>query len=217
MKHLNPGQRFSRWEVLAKASPAKNGAARWLCRCDCGAERAVLGISLRTGVSRSCGCLHWEERVEDMKAIATKHGYHKLPEYRTYLAMIRRCYGRRTDHSQYYQDRGITICMRWLGSFEHFMNDVGQRPSPKHSLDRYPNNNGNYEPGNVRWATASEQMNNTRRNHVISANGQALTVAQWSAKCGIHRGTIVSRIQRLGWTPEMAVSTPVVTREVTHR
>src|SRR5882672_1172323 len=90
----------------------------------------------------------------------TKHGLYKTAEYLTWQNMKARCY--RKSHNSYprYGGRGITVCPKWLGSFETFLSDLGKRPSKKHSLDRFPDQNGNYQPGNVRWATKSEQMLN---------------------------------------------------------
>lgn len=103
-----------------------------------------------------------------------------------------------------YGARGITVCDRWRNSFASFLADMGPRPSPKHSIDRYPNNNGNYEPGNCRWATDKEQARNTRRNVVIEFGGISLTTVEWAARLGISRQCLNQRLNKM--PPEVAVS-----------
>jgi hypothetical protein len=135
-----------------------------------------------------------------------KHGMSSSPEYNAYRAMLRRCgfYKTKTDPS--YISRGITVCESWLGpnGFQNFFNAVGVRPSPDHSIDRV-NNNGNYEPGNVRWATVKQQSRNRSNNHFVELNGQRKTVAEWSEELSIPRSRIIARLKR-GWPVEKVLS-----------
>jgi hypothetical protein len=104
-----------------------------------------------------------------------------------------------------YANKGVTVCKRWRESFLAFLEDMGKRPSSKHSLDRYPNRTGNYEPGNCRWATASQQNRNYSRNRFITVHGKTMTLVEWSELTGIKREAIADRLNR-GWEPERAVS-----------
>jgi len=126
--------------------------ATWLCTCDCGENKVIMSGNLHNGTSRSCGCRNGQPR----------HGLRNTPEYRAWSAMKTRCYNKKTgDKYRIYGGRGITVCREWLHNFPAFLEHIGNRPSTGHSLDRI-NNNGNYEPGNVRWATRKEQQQNRR-------------------------------------------------------
>lgn len=129
--------------------------------------------------------------------------------------MKQRCFN--SQHPQYedYGGRGITVCVSWKDSFENFYADMGPRPSDEHSLDRYPNNDGNYEPGNCRWATDTEQKNNTRGNVVYEYRGENLTRAQLTQKYGITAAAVRSRLAK-GEDLETALSRPVNNRTYTH-
>lgn len=117
----------------------------------------------------------------------------KTSEYGIWSGMKSRCYNPRTDNYKHYGGRGIAVCDRWRNSFDCFLADIGPRPSLNHSLDRI-NNDGNYEPGNVRWASVQEQRSNTRRNRVVTFRGVTQTLAQWSRSIGISESTLHRRI-----------------------
>jgi hypothetical protein len=145
------GKRFAR---LAAVRCVDRSRCLWECRCDCGTVRQIDGHSLRRGRTRSCGCL----RRERVVARSLTHGLSRTPEYTAWMAMKRRCGNPgRPD----YTGRGIKVCAEWKDSFEAFLEHMGPKPSPSHSLDRI-NNDGNYEPGNCRWATRSVQNANQR-------------------------------------------------------
>jgi len=166
------GMVFGRWTVLSFARKDKHGRAQWLCRCEDGNEKVVSGTELRRGKSTSCGCLQIEQATDRLKQFQplgpeslVTHGHTRglktTPEYRSWQAMLARCTNPRHEHYPDYGGRGITVCDRWQDSFEAFLEDMGPRPAGK-TLDRYPDKNGNYEPGNCRWATWSEQNSNRR-------------------------------------------------------
>lgn len=162
------GERFGRLVVVRRAETA-HGGSFWFCRCDCGRERKVYRGNLRRGFTQSCGCL----RNERVGLANSKHGHCRvvLPnrqtsEYSSWCAMVQRC--ENPDNAAYnrYGGRGITVCRRWrqgeggLSGFECFLADMGPRPTPSHSVDRYPDNDGGYQPNNCRWATKSQQALN---------------------------------------------------------
>ena len=157
---LSPGDRFGRLVVIERVPSAYN--PRYLCRCDCGRQLEVFGGNLRSGNSRSCGCL----QRELLSAQRTTHGMSARDNrtYTTWLAMKGRCFNPHDGHHyRLYGERGITVCDRWLGpdGFANFLADMGERPDGM-TLDRYPDPDGNYEPGNCRWATPAEQGRNRR-------------------------------------------------------
>jgi hypothetical protein len=122
--------------------------------------------------------------------------------------MLKRCYNKKSTYYAYYGGRGINVCERWRESFENFLSDMGQAPDGM-SLDRFPNMNGGYEPGNCRWATAKEQGRNKRNNVFIEYSGKRQTLSQWSEETGIPRTTISSRIEKLKWPIERALTEPL--------
>jgi hypothetical protein len=154
------GQRFGRLTVLRFAGIDKHRNALWLCRCDCGEERVVIGANLRSGHTTSCKCLQQERAAQRMRAVGVlnfKHGHATTPEYRSRSAMIQRCYDPNAQRYPRYGGRGIRVCDRWLGErgFENFLADVGPRPKGT-TLGRF-GDEGNYAPGNVKWMTRAEQ------------------------------------------------------------
>lgn len=197
------GQRFGRLTVIARAPSDKNGNARWHCRCDCGGETTSLTWTLRNGESKSCGCYDREVKT----ARLTTHGKSKSPEYLPWAMMIQRCTNPKNTKYHLYGGRGITVCARWLASFEAFYEDVGARPTGSHTLDRI-DTNGNYEPGNVRWATKYRQNNNKREQHWVTFRGERMSLTEAADLAGINPSTVFSRIYNLGWATEAALNTP---------
>lgn len=162
------GRVFGRLTVLDRA-PNRGRRVMWRCRCSCPAGTIVItqGDSLIGRKTQSCGCLITELVMPLAWAASRKHGHtvgHKLtPTWISWNAMFTRCYNPRCKDYPNYGARGITVCVRWTGEegFQNFLADMGERPKGM-TIDRYPDKNGNYEPGNCRWATPSEQLRNTR-------------------------------------------------------
>lgn len=188
------GKQFDRWTVVKQATQKLYGKPAWECLCTCGNTGIVAGSALRMGESRSCGCLMKEVAAENLRAAATKHGMHNTPMYFRWLGIKLRCY--HPTHYAYprYGGRGITMCDEWKNSFKSFYAYIGDPPSEAHSLDRI-DNNGNYEPGNVRWATKQEQANNRSDNVRITFNGETKTLAEWGRTLGVTPEAVAWRVK----------------------
>ena len=154
------GVKFGRLSAIEKIN--KNWKVKYRCICDCGNEVIIASSNLTSGNSRSCGCLASEQASERLigHTYSLTHGhtrnYNKTKEYIAWTSMKDRCYNTNRHNYHRYGGRGIKVCERWLNSFEEFLEDVGKSPGDEYSIDR-KDNDGNYEPGNVRWATVEEQ------------------------------------------------------------
>ena len=209
------GRVFGRWTVVSLAPRVKKRTF-WNCICTCGVERIVGASPLVSGTTNSCGCLRVEIGRTHGARINLRHGEgsngKETPEYRTWANMLSRC--ENLNHRLFpdYGARGIRVCDRWH-KFENFLDDVGRRPDgvrgkrPLYSLDRFPDNNGNYEPGNVRWATPEEQNRNTRGNRIVTVRGVTMPLESALAEYGTSRKTFYNRITR-GLSEEAAITTP---------
>lgn len=194
------GMRFGRWTAIDGF--VVNRKTFWNCLCDCGSQKAVAASSLKTGDSKSCGCLN----IESIKRRSRTHGMSKTTTYICWSSVIARCTRANADPLGLYFARGITVCDRWRNSFENFLEDMGERPGPEYSIDRI-DPRGNYEPSNCRWATKKLQARNRRTSKTITHNGRTLTIAEWAEVSGLKMQTLWKRIHD-GIPFDVAISAP---------
>lgn len=198
------------FSFLTVVSPGRieNGSYYWICSCVCGKMTEVQQSNLRTGRIKSCGC----KREELLSIAGTTHGHTRQDHGRrtrtwiTWQSMKARCYNPDEPHYGIYGGRGVKICKEWLESFESFLRDMGERPNGK-TIDRI-DTNGNYEPGNCRWATSFEQAQNRRDTIWIEFEGERKTLLGWAAKVRLPAHLIGWRIKK-GWSARAALFTPV--------
>lgn len=199
------GQRFGRLTVLQKAK-SRNGRSAWLCRCDCGVEKDILTQSLRSGLTKSCGCYSLEVSASLGRASAT-HGLTKSPEYSVFSGIKRRC--NNENDKSYHKYGGAGIECR-LNSFEEFLDEVGERPSPEHTIDRI-DTLGHYEVGNLRWATIIQQNRNRKNTLRVKFRGKDERLTDL---CDLFRQPyrrVWARIFQRGWDVERALIVGVAT------
>lgn len=177
------GKRFGRLVVAARAPNDRQGKAMWVCHCDCGGEKTIRGYDLTGGRVKSCRCFHRE--------LVLSHGLSRTREYRVWIDMIRRCENPKNKSYANYGGRGITVCERWR-LFEHFIADMGSRPSSKHQIDR-KNNDLGYEPNNCQWATTKQQARNKRKTIFVILNGEQLSLADACDRTGVKYSTAQGR------------------------
>ena len=205
-------EKFSRLTVIENVGSDKNYNSLWLCECQCGNKIIVVGKQLKHGVTKSCGCL----KIDLLKERSISHHKTETAEYRIWRHIKSRCLNPNVWNYHNYGGRGITICERWKNSFENFYEDMGPRPSKSHSLDRYPDKNGDYEPGNCRWATLIEQANNCRSNHIIKYKNNEGTIAQIARKLNLKASLISSRLKK-GWSIEDAIEKPIDVNKISYK
>ncbi len=195
---IQAGQVYGKWTAITPDIPDKWGHKAWICRCVCGQEKRVLLNELR--LKRSSGC---------RLCRTPKHGDARrkcaAPEYKSWSMMLSRCLNKNNRDYARYGGRGVTVCIQWQGEngYQEFLSCIGRRPTRKYEIDRI-NNDGSYEPGNVRWATRLQQNRNSSNVRLLYINGETKCVSEWAEFSGIPYRTILDRLHR-GWPAEKAV------------
>lgn len=217
-KRLNLiGQKFGRLLVLEFAG-IRNYRTFFLCRCECGKEKIIMGKSIINGKTKSCGCLIKEVMKNNFFGVT--HGKHNTIFYKKWGGIKTRCLNKKNHTYKNYGGRGIKICDKWL-KFEGFYDDMYDNEDPSKSyikhcekfgennttLDRIDNNKG-YCKENCRWSTSKEQANNRRNNRLIVYQGKRQTIAEWAKELNIKPSLISDRIKR-GWKIEKVFNTPI--------
>lgn len=196
------GLKYGRLTVLSRS--ANNGTkTEWKCLCECGETAIVEGWYLRSGHTKSCGCLI----SMVLRERNTTHGERYSPEYDIWCSMKARCTNPNQVSWGIYGGRGITFCERWV-SFKNFLSDMGRRPYSGATIDRIDNSKG-YRPDNCRWTDRTSQANNRRSNRFLTLDGKTQTISLWSKEYLIRDGCLRARIKR-GWSTDRALKTPVV-------
>lgn len=207
---LNRGERFERLTVIKFAGSRKSytraGTAfykfSYLCRCDCGNRIRVQQGNLKSGNTRSCGCLHREVSSR----INFSHGMSRTPTYRSWHKMLGRCFNKGDARFYTYGAREITVCERWRHSFAAFLADMGEMPAGGgYSIDRIDNNRS-YCPDNCRWIRRGEQARNTTRSRWITFNGKRALITDWVRTAGIPLSTLRYRLRH--WPLARALTEP---------
>lgn len=168
-------------------------------RCDCGTVAVKNYHSVKTGATSSCGCFLREQMSRRMTVHGCARDGHMTTEYGIWTTMNQRCSNPNAQNYWRYGGSGICVCKQWKHDFKQFIADVGPRPSRKHSLDRFPNGSGNYEPGNVRWATVHQQNSNQRRRIKIEINGNKKSIYEWAREIGVVSGSTAYQRIKNGW------------------
>lgn len=190
------GEKFHKLTIIENKGIDKDGHTNYLFRCDCGNETKVALTLVKNGHTKSCGCMKYESKN-------IKHGKCSSRIYRIWSSMLTRCHNENSKSYKYYGEKGIKVCERWH-NFDNFYEDTKNNYSDELSLDRYPNNNGNYEPNNFRWATTTEQQINKNRTKLYNYNGELLCIPEISKKSGISKYTMYSRVAK-GLPPEKTI------------
>lgn len=200
---VQPGDKWSNWTILAEIRGKDFGTGKirlFKCRCVCGAVRTMRLSNLRFKQSKNCRKCRPGNRLT--------HGLYGTPEYRAWRGMRNRCLNPNEPAWKDYGGRGIKVAKRW-NDFTNFLSDVGQRPGPGYTLDRFPDNDGDYKPGNVRWATHKQQANNRRNTIRLEFEGQIRSVGEWADLLQINLVTLWVRLYKYNWSIERALTEPV--------
>jgi hypothetical protein len=200
------GSSFGRLTGTAYAGKGPHSYHYWECQCSCGVSLKKLNRDLGNGDAKSCGCLR-RETTSALGKSAVTHGRKGTPEYRVWSDIKTRVSNQSDPHWANYGGRGIIMCKDWMDSFEAFYAYVGDRPGDHYSIDRI-DNNGNYEPGNVRWATYTQQQRNRRSNRILTCDGETMPMSAWTERMGFTKEAIGQRLLR-GWSVQDAIKTPV--------
>lgn len=208
IKNLS-GIKFGKLLVIQFSHIDKNYVRHWDCICECGARKTVSGSHLQRLHTKSCGC------ISNALKPTFKHGHHPKsgasPEYISWQAMKSRVFNQKKSRFDRYGGRGIKCCERWVSSFENFLQDMGLKPSPMHTLDRI-NNDGDYCPENCRWATKKQQARSRCSSRIIQHNGESKTLAEWAETAGMDLRSLWQRLKR-GWDMEKSLKTSLHRRK----
>jgi hypothetical protein len=186
-----------------------NGKPAYLCLCDCGKYSTAFATNIRSGNTKSCGCLGRQRGQENLAlGQAPTHGMTNTKEWRAWMGMKVRTGYDHPKSRKYYLEQGIKVCPEWEHDFLAFYNHIGPAPKGRHSVDRV-DSNGHYEPGNVRWATDRQQNRNKSDNVKIVWRGQERLLIEVVQELGLPYQTISHRIQRAGWPVDKAITQPV--------
>lgn len=193
------GHKFGRLTIL-KIGPVIKKNRTVFVRCDCGTERQSFWTGIRTGRIKSCGCLGKEVARELCRVRNRTHGRSGTREYRIYKNIATRCFNPKSVAYANYGAKGITMCKRWQGKngFQNFFADMGPQPTPKHTIDRRDNKKG-YSPDNCRWSTRAEQSRNTRRNRMLSHNGEILCLKDLAKRFNMSIYQFMAHVLCDGW------------------
>lgn len=189
------GERFGRLIVLKDYGRTSNQSVLWECKCDCGGTAIVITNNLTRRNTQSCGCIQKESMSERRTHNESRKGS-VTPEYRTWNSIKQRCYNPNCKEYDRYGGRGIKVCQRWLDGFDNFLSDMGRRPSNNHSLDRFPNNDGDYEPLNCRWGTPAQQTRGKSNNRWVEWGGLRMVLQDWANLFGIRRSGMSDTLKR---------------------
>jgi hypothetical protein len=202
--HDIAGQRFGRLVAVRRESIVSGKASKWIFRCDCGNQKAIVMTYVRRGESQSCGCIRREDISRRAKTMNRKHGMSRSTTWGSWTAMKGRCLRKKHHAYARYGGRGIKICERW-NNFENFLADMGERPLGT-TLDRI-NADGNYEPKNCRWADWKTQGSSRRNVRFLTYKGKTKHILDWSMELGVSHALITGRLKR-GLTVEQAFELP---------
>lgn len=214
---IPPGARFGRLTVVGEAaehlSPSGQIRRRFKCLCACGNVTVASLSDMRRGSAKSCGCLSAEKTRER----STTHGHtvhgHRSIYYRLWTSVKSRAVFRNSSSAKTYLH--VSMYQPWIEDFcafyEYVISTLGERPSGL-SLDRL-NTKGDYEPGNLRWATQKEQNRNKRNNRLVNFNGESWSVSEWAEKAGLSTSVLHRRLFKLGWSVERALTTPATAKQ----
>lgn len=196
------GQKFGRLIVIKRVENNQHGKLQWLCECNCGQRKVIMGNNLKRSNTQSCGCLRTERRLKHGHTIGTT----RSKTHQVWQHIKQRCLNMNNPDYYNYGARGIMVCNRWKNSFKNFLKDMSEKPI-NHQIDRI-DNNGNYCKSNCRWVTSKINNRNRRNNHLITYDNKTRCLSAWAEEIGMNKTTLRDRIIA-GWSIEKTLTTPI--------